>query len=224
MTKRLLHNAQVIDPEAGTVSSGDIRIENGMITQVSQSPLSANPNEHAVDCHGKYLAPGIIDIGVKVCEPGERHKESFKSAGLAAAAGGITTMVTRPDTTPAIDSPETLEFIARRANQATPVNVMPMAALTKGRNGRGNERNRLFNRCRRDRLYRLRSRGEQPQGIRSRPELCVRFGRSCYRPPAGTNAVKRRCGNLGKICLAARTARGLGNGRTHGAGPGYSAD
>ena len=136
MTKRLLHNAQVIDPEAGTVSRGDIRIENGMITQVSQSPLSANHNEHSVDCHGKYLAPGIIDIGVKVCEPGERHKESFKSAGLAAAAGGITTMVTRPDTTPAIDSPETLEFIARRANQATPVNVMPMAALTKGRNGR----------------------------------------------------------------------------------------
>ena len=136
MTKRLLHNAQVIDPEAGTVSRGDIRIENGMITQVSQPPLSANPNEHAVDCHGKYLAPGIIDIGVKVCEPGERHKESFKSAGLAAAAGGITTMVTRPDTTPAIYSPETLEFIARRANQATPVNVMPMAALTKGRNGR----------------------------------------------------------------------------------------
>ena len=48
MTKRLLHNAQVIDPEAGTVSRGDIRIENGMITQVSQSPLSANPNEHSV--------------------------------------------------------------------------------------------------------------------------------------------------------------------------------
>ena len=136
MTKRLLHNAQVIDPEAGTIIHADIRIENGLITQVSQSPLSANPNEHSVDCHNKYLAPGIIDIGVKVCEPGERHKESFKSAGLAAAAGGITTMVTRPDTTPAIDSPETLEFIARRANQATPVNVIPMAALTKGRNGR----------------------------------------------------------------------------------------
>ena len=136
MTKRLLHNAQVIDPEAGTIIHADIRIENGLITQVSQSTLSANPNEHSVDCHNKYLTPGIIDIGVKVCEPGERHKESFKSAGLAAAAGGITTMVTRPDTTPAIDSPETLEFIARRANQATPVNVIPMAALTKGRNGR----------------------------------------------------------------------------------------
>ena len=136
MTARLLYNARVIDPKAGTVSTADIRIENGIITQISQSPLTANPGEQTLDCHGKYLAPGIIDIGVKVCEPGERHKESFKSAGLAAAAGGITTMVTRPDTTPAIDSPETLEFVARRANQATPVNVIPMAALTKGRNGR----------------------------------------------------------------------------------------
>ena len=83
-----------------------------------------------------YLAPGIIDIGVKVCEPGERHKESFKSAGLAAAAGGITTIVTRPDTLPAIDTPETLEFIRRRAMEASVVNVFPMAALTKGREGR----------------------------------------------------------------------------------------
>jgi dihydroorotase len=89
-----------------------------------------------IDCAGKYLAPGIIDIGVKVCEPGERHKESFKSAGLAAAAGGITTIVTRPDTVPATDTPETLEFIRRRAMEASIVNVLPMAALTKRREGR----------------------------------------------------------------------------------------
>jgi dihydroorotase len=73
---------------------------------------------------------------VKVSEPGERHKESFRSAGLAAAAGGVTTMVTRPDTLPAIDSPETLEFVMRRATEAAPVRVLPMAALTKGRQGR----------------------------------------------------------------------------------------
>jgi dihydroorotase len=89
-----------------------------------------------MDCSGHILAPGIVDIGVKVCEPGERHKESYRSAGLAAAAGGVTTMVTRPDTDPAIDSPETLEFVTRRANEAAPVNVVPMAALTKGREGR----------------------------------------------------------------------------------------
>jgi len=89
-----------------------------------------------MDCGGKYLAPGIVDLGVKVCEPGERHKESYRSAGLAAAKGGVTTMITRPDTTPAIDSPEVLEFVTRRANAASPVHVLPMAALTKGRIGR----------------------------------------------------------------------------------------
>ena len=81
-------------------------------------PPSTPPPQKApsvIDCGGMCLAPGIVDIGVKIGEPGERHKESFRSAGLAAAAGGVTTMVARPDTTPAIDTPETLEFVTRRA-------------------------------------------------------------------------------------------------------------
>jgi dihydroorotase len=95
-----------------------------------------NISPDRIDAGGAFLAPGIVDIGVKVGEPGERHKESYGSAGQAAAAGGVTTMVTRPDTTPCIDTPETLEFLRRRANDETPVNVLPMAALTKGRQGR----------------------------------------------------------------------------------------
>ena len=88
-----------------------------------------------VDCGGHCLAPGIVDIGVKIGEPGERHKESFRSAGLAAAAGGVTTIIARPDTEPAIDTPETLEFVTRRASEAR-VRIRHMAALTKGRDGR----------------------------------------------------------------------------------------
>ena len=129
-------NARLIDPEAGTDIVGRVRIANGKIAEILSDDVQSVPAGPSVDCNGKCLAPGIIDIGVKVCEPGERHKESFKSAGLAAAAGGITTMVTRPDTDPAIDSPEVLEFVTRRANEATSVNVVPMAALTKGRAGR----------------------------------------------------------------------------------------
>ncbi|MEP2028550.1 MAG: dihydroorotase [Paracoccaceae bacterium] len=129
-------NARLIDPEAGTDSLGSVQVANGKITKILPNGARPAPTGPPVDCRGKCLAPGIIDIGVKVCEPGERHKESFKSAGLAAAAGGVTTMVTRPDTDPAIDSPEVLEFVTRRANQATSVNVRPMAALTKGRAGR----------------------------------------------------------------------------------------
>ncbi len=128
-------NARLIDPEAGEVFEGALSVADGKITAVSAN-VSLAEGAEIIDCAGKYLAPGIVDLGVKVCEPGERHKESYRSAGLAAAAGGVTTMITRPDTTPAIDSPETLEFVTRRANEAAPVNVVPMAALTKGRSGR----------------------------------------------------------------------------------------
>jgi len=89
-----------------------------------------------LDCAGLCLAPGIVDWGVKIGEPGERHRESFRTAALAAAAGGVTTIVARPDTAPAIDSPETLEFVTRRAAEASPVRIRHMAALTKGRDGR----------------------------------------------------------------------------------------
>ncbi|MCK8483443.1 dihydroorotase [Aliiroseovarius sp. S2029] len=124
-------NARLIDPEAGTDETGSLTIEDGVIIGVN-----ADEQGDIIDCGGKCLAPGIVDIGVKIGEPGERHKESFRSAGLAAAAGGVTTMIIRPDTTPSVDTPETLAFVARRASQAAPVNVHSMAALTKGREGR----------------------------------------------------------------------------------------
>ncbi|MGA0299791.1 MAG: dihydroorotase [Paracoccaceae bacterium] len=136
MSTVFLQNAHLIDPENGTVDQGNLLIKEGVIAARGAVVSAPGKETRIIDCAGKYLAPGIIDIGVKVCEPGERHKESFKSAGLAAAAGGITTIVTRPDTVPAIDTPETLEFIRRRAMDASIVNVLPMAALTKGREGR----------------------------------------------------------------------------------------
>ncbi|RBI77018.1 dihydroorotase [Roseovarius sp. TE539] len=135
MTTTLFTNARLIDPEQGTDAPGWLLVEGRTIRAIGSETATPEADER-VDCGGHYLAPGIVDIGVKVCEPGERHKESFRSAGLAAAAGGVTTMATRPDTLPAIDTPEALEFVARRANAAAPVNVLPMAALTKGREGR----------------------------------------------------------------------------------------
>ncbi|MCW1949969.1 MAG: dihydroorotase [Octadecabacter sp.] len=122
-------NARLIDPETGTDILGDLFVAHGVIADSCKA-------DEVVDCGGKCLAPGIVDIGVKVSEPGERHKESFASAGRAAVAGGITTIVTRPDTSPAIDTPETLEFVERRASNDAAVNVLPMAALTKERAGK----------------------------------------------------------------------------------------
>ncbi len=126
----LFENAQLIDPEAGTQTLGSLMVEDGFIVD------GGGAADQTIDCRGKCLAPGIVDIGVKVSEPGERHKESFASAGRAAVAGGITTIVTRPDTIPSIDTPETLEFVERRASTDAAVNVLPMAALTKERAGR----------------------------------------------------------------------------------------
>ncbi|MDE3240228.1 MAG: dihydroorotase, partial [Paracoccaceae bacterium] len=127
-----LVNARLIDPETLTESEGGLRIDGGRIVALGE----VAPEGQVIDCNGKCLAPGIVDLGVKVGEPGERHKESFRSAGLAAAAGGVTTIVARPDTAPAIDTPEVLEFVTRRAAEASPVRIRHMAALTKGREGR----------------------------------------------------------------------------------------
>jgi len=127
--KTLLTNAKVIDPVAETISDGEVMFEDGII-------IPKEAADQTFDCQGQYISPGLIDLGVKVGEPGERHKESYKSAGAAAAAGGVTTIITRPDTNPAIDTPEVLEFIRRRAQEVCPVNVFHMVALTKERAGR----------------------------------------------------------------------------------------
>ena len=135
----LLTNARLIDPEAGTDTLGALLIEDGVIARIFDTPdglPDKSPTLRRQDADGKCLAPGIVDLGVKIGEPGERHKESFRSAGLAAAAGGVTTIIARPDTHPAIDTPETLEFVTRRAAEASPVRIRHMAALTKGREGR----------------------------------------------------------------------------------------
>ena len=105
-------NARLIDPEALTDEPGSLTIRDGRIEAVgAEAPEGAQ----VIDCGGKCLAPGLVDWGVKIGEPGERHKESFRSAGLAAAAGGVTTMIVRPDTLPPIDTPEALEVVTRRS-------------------------------------------------------------------------------------------------------------
>ena len=136
MTATLLTNARLIDPAADTVTDGAVLLRDGLIAEIFDQPDPQFADADRIDAGGAFLAPGIVDIGVKVGEPGDRHKESYKTAGLAAAAGGVTTIVTRPDTDPAIDTPEVLEFIRDRAEDDAPVNVLPMAALTKGRAGR----------------------------------------------------------------------------------------
>ena len=125
----LFRNARLVDPVAGTVEPGELRIEGGRLA-------APGPAGAVVDCGGRCLAPGLVDWGVKVGEPGERHRESFRSAGRAAAAGGVTTIVCRPDTLPVIDAPEMLAHVQDRARRDAVVRTRHMAALTRGREGR----------------------------------------------------------------------------------------
>ena len=126
-----LKNAILVDPKENYEGVGSLTVQDGLISSINGKSIGEE-----IDCQGFYIAPGIVDIGVKICEPGEQHKESFKSAGASAAAGGITTMVTRPDTNPPIDNPEMLEFFLRRAEQATNIKVIPMASISKGLEGK----------------------------------------------------------------------------------------
>jgi dihydroorotase len=84
------------------------------------------------DCKGKVVAPGLIDMRAFIGEPGAGHRETLASASEAAAAGGVTTIICQPDTSPAIDDPATVDYVLRRARDTAIVHVHPMAALTKG--------------------------------------------------------------------------------------------
>lgn len=134
----VLSNARVIDPERGLDANGSIIMADGVILAAGPEALNQGIPDGAteVDCRGAIAAPGLIDMCVSVGEPGAEHRETFASASEAAASSGITTMVTMPDTDPVIDDPALVDFILRRARDNATVNVKPMAALTKGLEGK----------------------------------------------------------------------------------------
>src|SRR5271167_742671 len=126
-------NARLIDPASGLDAKGGLLVENGRIADIGPRLFNdADKNDpEIIDCRGLVLAPGLIDCRVFTGEPGSEHRESLQSASEAAAAGGVTTMVTMPNTDPVIDEPSLVDFIQRRAAATAKVRVAPMAALTR---------------------------------------------------------------------------------------------
>jgi len=133
-----LLNARLVDPERETVTSGGLLVMDGVIAGVGaavtrdQVPADAR----TVDCRGDVVAPGLVDMRAFVGEPGAEHRETFATASAAAAAGGVTSLVTRPDTIPPVDEPAVVDFILRRAHDSASVRIFPSAALTKRLEGR----------------------------------------------------------------------------------------
>jgi dihydroorotase len=133
----LLANARLIDPSRDLDTPGDVLIADGLIRDARRGIGAAGVPEgtDVIDCAGKIVAPGLIDMRAFVGEPGASHRETFASASQAAAAGGITTIICQPDTSPVIDNSATVDFVRRRARDTAIVNIHPMAALTKGMAG-----------------------------------------------------------------------------------------
>ena len=133
----LLANGRVIDPSRDLDIEGDVLIADGVIREAKRGIHASGVPEgtEVVDCRGRVVAPGLVDMRAFVGEPGAEHRETLASASQAAAVGGVTTIVCQPDTTPVIDDPAIVDFVLRRARDTAIVHVHPMGALTKGLRG-----------------------------------------------------------------------------------------
>ena len=129
----VLENARIVDPSRDLDTNGTVIIAEGRIVEAGPGAKGQGIPDGAdvIDCAGCAVIPGLVDMQVFVGEPGAEHRETLETASLAAAAGGVTTIVTMPDTDPVIDDPALVDFILRRARDTAHVRVHPMAALTK---------------------------------------------------------------------------------------------
>ena len=131
-------NARLIDPATGLDAPSQLLTDGESIADIGPKlfPGKVPDGIEKVDCGGHCLAPGLVDGRVQLREPGEEHKETLATAGRAAAAGGVTTMVALPNTHPAIDDVSVVEFVARRARQLAMAKVYVYGAATKGLKGK----------------------------------------------------------------------------------------
>ncbi len=139
MTRPLaLLGCRLLDPESGMDRLGGLLVRDGRIADLGPHLRADELAEdvETIDATGLCLAPGLVDMRVQLGEPGAEHKERIDSAVAAAAAGGITSLAALPDTSPPLDDPAMLEFVARRARKLKSVKVHPSACLTRGAEGR----------------------------------------------------------------------------------------
>lgn len=134
MSRTAFINARLVDPASGLDVKGNLLVDDGKIADLGPDLFNDGIPDDAeiVDCRGHILSPGLIDCRVFTGEPGAEHRETLRTASLAAAAGGVTTLIVMPNTHPVIDDVALVDFIERRARDTGIVHIHPMAALTKG--------------------------------------------------------------------------------------------
>ena len=131
--KTLIKNGRVIDPDSRLDEVCDVLIENGQIAKVEKE-LSDNAAK-VIDASGCYVMPGLIDMHVHFRDPGQTHKEDIITGAMAAAKGGVTTVLAMPNTKPVIDNPDRVCYVKNKAHQHAPIHVLQVGAITKGMMG-----------------------------------------------------------------------------------------
>ena len=134
MTEKILTNVRIIDPSQKMDEMGSVIIdENGKIKSIGKDVKKTDTSSHAeiIDLKNKILIPGIVDMKAFVGEPGYEYKENFRTLSHAALAGGVTSIVTMPNTKPLIDNVSMVDFIIRRGRDKASVNLFPSATLTR---------------------------------------------------------------------------------------------
>ncbi|MBN9304251.1 MAG: dihydroorotase [Devosia sp. 67-54] len=129
----VIANARIVDPASNTDRKGALLVADGRIEGLAEgAPQGVPDGATLIDARGLVVAPGLIDMRVFTGEPGHEYRETLATAADAAAAGGVTSFVLMPDTTPVVDDGAIVDFIVRRAAATARVNVLPAAAITRG--------------------------------------------------------------------------------------------
>jgi dihydroorotase len=138
MKKQYFINANIVDPHNSLNELGGLIIgEDGRIEAIGKKVNINNlpTREKPIDLNGKYIFPGIVDMRVFVGEPGYEYKENFRTLSNAALSGGVTSVVTMPNTDPVIDNVSIVDFLKRRGRDKSMINIFPCASLTKNIEG-----------------------------------------------------------------------------------------
>ena len=138
MKKQYFINANIVDPYNSLNETGGLIIgEDGKIEAIGKKVNTNNlpSREKPIDLNGKHIFPGLVDMRVFVGEPGYEYKENFRTLSNAALSGGVTSVVTMPNTDPVIDNVSIVDFLKRRGRDKSKINIFPCASLTKNIEG-----------------------------------------------------------------------------------------
>ena len=139
MKEKYLINGRIIDPKSKIDEMGGLIIDSkGLIKAVGKEVSNQNLPSDAekIDLNQSTLIPGIVDMRVFVGEPGYEYKENFRTLSNAALSGGVTSVVSMPNTNPVIDNVSMVDFLKRRGRDKSRINIFPAASLTKNTDGK----------------------------------------------------------------------------------------